>query len=119
MATFMRLLLACALGSALALAAGCKRSAGDGGTRAEAKQLFDSICGKCHGADGRGGVPTAEGQPPPRDFTDPAFHASRTDAELKNVIKNGKGPMPPFGALFDETQTALLVSYIRDFNPKK
>jgi mono/diheme cytochrome c family protein len=35
------------------------------------------------------------------------------------VIREGKGPMPPFGALFDDTQTALLVAYIRGFNSKQ
>ena len=99
--------------------AGCKRKDVEGSTRAEAKHLFDSVCARCHGADGRGGVPAAEGQPAPRNFRDPAFHAARSDADLKKVIREGRGAMPPFGALFDDTQTALLVDYIRSFNPKK
>jgi mono/diheme cytochrome c family protein len=99
--------------------AGCKRQAAEGDPHAEAKQLFDSVCGKCHGSDGRGGVPAAEGQPPPRNFCDAAFQASRTDADLKKVIREGKGPMPPFGALFDDAQLTLLVAYLRGFNPKK
>jgi hypothetical protein len=64
-------------------------------------------------------VPSAEGQPAPRNFSDPAFQSSRSDADLKKAIREGKGPMPPFAALFDETQTALLVSYVRSFSPKK
>jgi len=98
--------------------AGCKRKEIEGDTHAEAKHLFDSVCGKCHGSDGKGGVPAAEGQPAPRNFCDAAFQASRTDAELKKVIKDGKGPMPPFGALFDDEQLILLVAYIRGFGPK-
>jgi mono/diheme cytochrome c family protein len=81
--------------------------------------LFDSACAKCHGSDGKGGVPSAEGQPAPRNFRDPEFHASRTDDQLKRAIRQGKGPMPPFGALFDDAQTANLVLYIRSFNTKK
>jgi mono/diheme cytochrome c family protein len=104
---------------ALPLGAGCKRKEIEGSTHAEAKHLFDSICAKCHGADGRGGVPAAEGQPAPRNFCDPTFHASHSDADLKQVIREGKGPMPPFAALFDDTQTSLLVEYIRGFNPKR
>lgn len=109
------------LAFALALSglAGCKRKQLEGDGRSEAKHLFDSVCGKCHGSDGRGGVPSMEGQPAPRNFTDPAFHASRTDAQLAEAIKKGKGPMPPFGALFDDIQTALLVEHIRSFNTKK
>lgn len=104
---------------ALGLTAGCKRKQVDQDSHAEAQQLFDSICAKCHGRDGRGGVPAAEGQPAPRNFRDAAFQTEHSDAQLAQVIKQGKGPMPPFGALFDDAQTALLVSYIRSFNPKK
>jgi len=103
----------------VAASAGCKRKDSAGDTHAEAKQLFDSTCGKCHGSDGKGGVPAAEGQPAPRNFCDATFQASRTDDELKNVIKGGKGAMPPFGALFDDQQLTLLVAYIRGFKPKK
>jgi mono/diheme cytochrome c family protein len=103
----------------MAGSAGCKRQDTEGDRHAEAKQLFDSVCGKCHGSDGKGGVPAAEGQPAPRNFCDAAFQASRTDDELKNVIKGGKGPMPPFGALFDDQQLTLLVAHVRSFTPKK
>ncbi len=99
--------------------AGCERKEIGGETRAETKQLFDSICGKCHGSDGRGGVPAAEGQPPPRNFCDAEFQASRTDDDLKKVIRDGKGSMPPFGALLDDKQLTLLAAYLRGFNAKK
>ena len=107
-----------ALGSAFALG-GCKRNEIASDTHAEARHLFDSVCATCHGRDGRGGVPSAEGQPAPRNFCDAAFQASRSDAELKQSIRGGKGPMPPFGTLFDDEQLTLLVAYIRGFNPKK
>lgn len=120
MASFSRFLLASLVPLGLLVAAaGCKRKEIEGDTRVEAKHLFDSVCAKCHGADGRGGVPSAEGQPAPRNFSDPSFHSSRSDADLRKAIREGKGPMPPFAALFDDTQTTLLVAYIRSFNPKK
>ena len=112
---FAGLVLVCCISTA----AGCKCQEIAGDTHAEAKHLFDSVCGKCHGSDGKGGVPSAEGQPPPRNFCDAAFQGSRTDDDLRKVIKDGKGPMPPFGVLFDEQQLTLLVAYIRGFNPKK
>ena len=99
-------------------ATGCKRKAIAGDTHAEAQHLFDSTCAVCHGRDGRGGVPAAEGLPPPRNFCDAAFQASRSDDELRRVIREGKGPMPPFAPLFDDAQLTLLVAYIRGFNPK-
>jgi mono/diheme cytochrome c family protein len=105
-------------GLLLAGGTGCqKKQPAD--ARVEGKRLFDSICARCHGSDGRGGVPSAEGQPAPTNFNDPAFHANRSDAQLTQVIKQGKGPMPPFGTLFDDAQTALLVAHVRSFNPKK
>ena len=104
---------------AASLLGGCKRDAAAHNPRAEAKALFDSVCGKCHGSDGRGGVPSMEGRPAPRAFNDAAFQASRTDAELKQAIVSGKGAMPPFGKLFDEQQLTQLVTHIRSFNPKK
>jgi mono/diheme cytochrome c family protein len=100
-------------------AAGCQRKAAPGDSHAEAQHLFDSTCAICHGRDGRGGVPAAEGQPAPRNFCDAAFQASRSDEELKRAIRDGKGPMPPFAPLFDDSQLTLLVAYIRGFNPKK
>lgn len=99
-------------------AAGCKRRAIAGDTHAEARHLFDSTCAVCHGRDGRGGVPAAEGLPPPRNFRDAAFQASRSDADLKHVIRAGKGQMPAFGPLFDDDQLTLLVAYVRSFGPK-
>jgi mono/diheme cytochrome c family protein len=119
MLNLSQFLLACSLLAGLVVASGCKRKSSEGGNRAEAKRLFDSVCARCHGSDGRGGVPSAEGQPAPRDFSDPNFHSSRTDSELKKAIREGKGPMPPFAALLDDAQTTLLVAHIRGFNPQK
>jgi len=102
----------------LALLGGCKRQQGEPEPLAEAKHLYNSVCAKCHGSDGRGGVPAAEGLPAPSNFTNRAFQASRTDEQFKQAIKQGKGPMPPFGVLFDDTQVANLVAYVRSFDKK-
>jgi mono/diheme cytochrome c family protein len=90
------LLLACA---SLLAAAACQKRAGETEAQAEGRRLFDAMCAKCHGRDGRGGVPSAEGQPAPTNFCEPAFHGSRSDEDLKLAIQKGKGPMPPFGGL--------------------
>jgi mono/diheme cytochrome c family protein len=103
----------------LPLQLACKGGGSGEDAHAERKQLFDSVCGKCHGSDGRGGVPAAEGLAPPRNFVDAQFQASRTDEQLREAIVKGKGPMPPYGKLFDEPQLAQLVAHIRSFNPKK
>lgn len=103
------------LGAAL-LASGCHRSEGDPAA-ANAEQTFASVCAKCHGADGKGGVPAAEGANPPRNFCDASFQASRTDEDLKQVIRKGKGGMPAFGNLFSDADLLGLVHKIRSFNP--
>jgi mono/diheme cytochrome c family protein len=120
MRDFMRFFAVLGAVSALSvLQAGCKREQAEADPLAETRHLYLSACAKCHGSDGRGGVPAAEGLPAPSNFTDRAFQASRSDDQLKQAIKQGKGPMPPFGALFDDTQMANLVVYVRSFDKKK
>jgi quinoprotein glucose dehydrogenase len=63
-------------------------------------------CGGCHGVNGKM-VPPGGTEP----FTAAAVQA-RTDPELSNSIKRGKGAMPPYGNLTDK-QVADLVAYVR------
>ncbi|HEX7451339.1 MAG TPA: cytochrome c [Polyangiaceae bacterium] len=103
------------LGAGL-LAAGCHRSHGDP-VATDAEHTFASVCAKCHGADGRGGVPAAEGANPPRNFCDASFQASRSDEDVKWAIRKGKGGMPAFGNLFSDADLLALVHKVRTFNP--
>ncbi len=106
-----------AVGFALTLAcvAACSSRTTEGATDlgAQADQTFRDVCAKCHGQDGRGGVPITDGGPPPRDFTDRAWQSSRTDAELAAVIAAGKPPMPAFSALLSPPQIDAVVAKIR------
>jgi mono/diheme cytochrome c family protein len=95
---------------------GCQHS-GAGSDSQNAEQIFASVCAKCHGADGKGGVPAAEGQNPPRNFCDARFQASRSDDDLKQAIRKGKGGMPAFGNLFSDAELRALVRRLRSFNP--
>jgi mono/diheme cytochrome c family protein len=104
------------LGIVLVLATGCHRSEEDPLT-ASAEQTFLTVCAKCHGADGKGGVPAQEGANPPRNFGDPSFQASRSDEDLKQAIRNGKGSMPAFGNLFSDADLLGLVHKVRSFEP--
>ncbi len=81
-----------------------------------AEQTFNTVCGRCHGADGKGGV-APEGSNAPRNFCDAAFQASRTDEQLKQVIRSGKGAMTAFGNLFSDPDLQALVVKIRSFDP--
>ena len=103
----------------LGVAVACKRSESGPEQAAErAEQTFRAACGRCHGADGKGGI-APEGVNAPRNFCDAAFQASRTDEQLKQVIRMGKGAMPGFGNVFSDVDLQGLVRKIRSFDPGK
>ncbi len=82
-------------------------------------ELYAGVCARCHGPDGAGG-PAVGSSPAPRNFRDHAFQVARTDDELKQVIRNGKGvAMPAFGTAFDEAGLAALVAQVRSFDAEK
>ncbi|MBK8975667.1 MAG: cytochrome c [Planctomycetes bacterium] len=88
---------------------GAPRAASGGATpvvssadRAEARQLFDTLCSTCHGNNGHGDGPASAGlEPKPRSFADRQWQASVDDAHIRTVITLGgaavgKSPnMPP------------------------
>lgn len=92
---------------------------------------FQELCVSCHGPGGKGDGPTgmalaAAGQPAPRDFTIGDFKLDTdkdgkagTDADLKNVIKNGSSAyggspmMAPWGATLAEADLDNVVAFIR------
>ncbi len=86
---------------------------------ADAKVQFATKCATCHGADGHGdGAASAALNPKPRNFHDKAYMSTRTDADLIDVITNGKGVMPKWGGQLTEGQIVALVAHIRDLGTK-
>lgn len=84
--------------------AGCK-SDSDGA------ELYDSACARCHGAQGQGGIST--GQTRSRDLRTPDWQDRATDAELRKVIRNGRGEMPAFGSVLSLDRIDRIVRHIR------
>ena len=88
---------------------------------ADAKQVFDFYCAQCHGVkgDGKGINVTKDFATDPRNFTDSAEMAKRSDEDIRSVIKDGgpaisKSPlMPPFGATLSAAEIGDLLAYIR------
>ena len=86
---------------------------------AEAKDNWDTLCAKCHGADGKG--QTKMGQKlGVKDFTDAKVQADIKDDAAFKAIKEGKKSddgktlMKPFDTLSDDEIKAL-VAYVRGF----
>jgi mono/diheme cytochrome c family protein len=85
---------------------------------ADAKENWDNLCAKCHGADGKG--QTKIGQKlGVKDFTDAKVQADLKDDAATKAIKEGlknddgsKTLMKPFDTLTDDEIKAL-VAYVR------
>jgi cytochrome c oxidase cbb3-type subunit 3 len=71
-------------------------------------------CTPCHGIIGRGDGPQGAMVRPP-DFTQPLWQKAALDDQMSHAIKKGKGRMPPFPQLPDDTITGL-VKLIRLLN---
>jgi mono/diheme cytochrome c family protein len=69
--------------------------------RAEARQIFESRCATCHGAQGAGDGPASAGlEPRPRNFRDAGWQRSVTDAHIEKIVQYGgaavgKSPLMP------------------------
>lgn len=98
-----------------------KQGAGDA-----ARNYFAQTCALCHGMDGTGNGPAATSlNPKPRNYTDPNWQASITDADIKKIIVVGgqgvgKSPsMPPNpGLAGNDAMLDGLVKIIRGFGKK-
>jgi mono/diheme cytochrome c family protein len=84
---------------------------------ADAKENWDNLCAKCHGADGKG--QTKIGQKlGVKDFTDAKVQADLKDDAATKALKeglkdaDGKTLMKPFDTLTDDEIKAL-VAYVR------
>jgi mono/diheme cytochrome c family protein len=68
--------------------------------------LYKSKCATCHGVDGTGSaMGTKMG----------AHDLTTATAELTDIIANGKGKMPKYGASLKPEDIKGLVAYIRTF----
>jgi len=80
---------------------------------ADAKKLYSTSCGPCHGDKGKGdGAAAASLTPKPADHTSAAFQA-QSDGEIFYKISEGRKAMPAWKASLSEQQRWSLVTYIR------
>lgn len=77
-------------------------------------KVFATRCALCHGPDGYGNGPGAAAlNPKPRNYHDKAYMDSRTDAQLLEVIRNGKGAMPKWGAILSDAEIQAVLKHVR------
>ena len=72
--------------------------------------VFNRTCVSCHG---RNGTPSAVGKSLNAPDLGSAAVQSHTDAELHQIIANGKGNMPPFKNSLSDGQIDALIAHIR------
>lgn len=86
---------------------------------ADAKEIWEKDCAKCHGADGKGKTKMGE-KLGVKDYTDPKVQSELKDEEMVKSIKEGvkdkegKNKMKAFSDLSDADVKAL-VAHIRAF----
>ncbi len=85
----------------------------------EGKELYETYCQVCHGADAKGGPNMLGPQAPlPPDITHPAY-ASRADGFYFHRITFGKLPlMPGYGHATDRVERWKIVHYVRTLQKK-
>lgn len=85
---------------------------------AAGKALYSQRCASCHGAEGRGDGPAAQGLGiKPVDFTAP-YMANIADGELFWVTSQGFGKMPSFKGTLTDEERWHLVDYLRSLSSK-
>jgi mono/diheme cytochrome c family protein len=76
--------------------------------------LYNRYCIRCHGIDGRG----AWDIPDVPDFTDPRWQGSRSDAQIVNILMEGRGAvMPTFRGTLTLEESWAMSHYLRTFVP--
>ncbi len=104
----LRLLLLVSVG----LAGGVWPVLSQGQLGTESQAIFSANCANCHGA-------TAEGRSAP-DLTSPRWLAERTDAQLDEIIRDGRPStgMPAFGATIDADGRRAVIRLLRDMGAR-
>jgi len=78
--------------------------------------LFKQKCASCHSADGKGDNSMGKTLKV-RDFSS-ADVQKQTDAQLTDIIVNGKGKMPSYKGKLTDDQIKQVVSFIRSLAKK-
>ena len=83
---------------------------------AASRATFRTKCAMCHGPDGSGSAVGKSMNVP--DLRSQVIQ-KLPDAQLAQIISDGKGGMPSFKSSLSEDQIHSLAAYIRSLHPKK
>lgn len=72
---------------------------------------FKQKCASCHGADGKAESPAGKALKVPSFAS--AETKGKSDKELADIIANGKGKMPKYGASMSAADIRAMVAYVR------
>jgi mono/diheme cytochrome c family protein len=125
----MRSLVVAILVTLAALAGACDKDSQpspgqeSGSQLSEVEAMYGAKCSRCHGVNGNGHGPFSDSlHPRPHDYTDPAWQASVTDDQIKEIILRGglnlhKSPAMPGSPMLKKRPEVLngLVKLIRGF----
>ena len=83
---------------------------------AKGKKMYAIDCAMCHGekGDGKGDMEMKNAT----NFTNPDVQKAHTDGEWFQIIRKGKGEMPPEGDRAKDNDIWNMVNYIREFAKK-
>ena len=73
---------------------------------------FKQKCASCHGTDGKAESPAGKALKVPSFAS--AETKGKSDKELGDVIANGKGKMPKYGASMSADEIKAMVAYVRE-----
>jgi len=84
-----------------------------GAALASGADVYKTKCAGCHGADGTGNTPAG------KNFKVRDFHSSdvqgQSDAQILNIISNGKGKMPGYEKTLGADVCKQLLQTVRSF----
>ena len=88
-------------------------------TASAGKAIYDKQCITCHGASGNGKGPVSGSlNPKPTDFTDHSQMRLKSPAELYNITRKGKPPMPSYTNMKDDDLWNVIF-YVVSFSSTK
>ncbi|MDR3792662.1 MAG: cytochrome c [Terracidiphilus sp.] len=86
-------------------------------TQAKAKKVYTQDCALCHADNGNGQTDVGKSLGVTSDWTKQTTLAGKSDGALFDVIRKGKGSMPPEAeGRADDATVHAMIAYLRSFS---